>query len=292
MARRVRISWTHSGAEGIPAYRSDRPPTAPRKLRAQDINVVFQPIVNLRNGKVFAHEALVRCRWPEFANPVALFTQASADKSCGHVGRIIRQVAFAECVGHPVFVNVHPDELTSRWLVRPDDPMCYHDSEVFIEITESAAFTHYELCRSVLKEVCARTGAHLVVDDLGAAYSNLKRVVDLEPKVVKLDRALVTGVDKNKRQATLVTFLVKMLTELGASVVAEGIETADELRAIQDCGAHFGQGYLLAKPGPAMPSASWNPSWGKRGSKRSMRSLSPRKPKAKTRRPPPKPRRS
>lgn len=274
---RDRMVWTHSGVEGIPAYRSDRPPASVKDLAQSDVAVVYQPIVDLRNGKTFAHEALARCRWPEFANPVALFTQASNEKACGRLGRIIRQTAFAGAPGVPLFVNVHPDELTSRWLVRPDDPIGYHDAEVFIEITESAAFTHFELCMGVLKEVCSRTGAHLVVDDLGAAYSNLKRVVELEPSVVKLDRALVTGIDTNARQRTLVQFLVTMLKELGARVVAEGIETADELTAIIDTGADFGQGYLLARPASPLPTPVWDPAW-RRSSRRNLRSLAPRKP--------------
>ncbi len=274
---RERLVWTHSGVEGIPAYRSDRPPASVKDLAQTDLAVVYQPIVDLRTGKTFAQEVLARCRWPEFANPVALFTQASSEKACGRLGRIIRQSAFAAAPGIPLFVNVHPDELTSRWLVRPDDPIGYHDADVYIEITESAAFTHFELCMGVLKEVCSRTGAYLVVDDLGAAYSNLKRVIELEPRVVKLDRALITGVDKIPRQRTLVQFLVTMLKELGAEVVAEGIETADELAAIIDTGADYGQGYLLARPAFPMPDAKWDTAW-RKSSRRNLKSLAPRKP--------------
>jgi EAL domain-containing protein (putative c-di-GMP-specific phosphodiesterase class I) len=63
--------------------------------------------------------------------------------------------------------------------VRPDDPVFFHDHDVYVEITESAAFTHYELCVSVLKEIQSRAGIFLAVDDLGAGHSNLKRVLDL-----------------------------------------------------------------------------------------------------------------
>jgi EAL domain-containing protein (putative c-di-GMP-specific phosphodiesterase class I) len=157
----------------------------------------------------------------------------------------------------PLFVNVHPDELSARWLVRPDDPVFSHDHDVYLEITESAAFTHYDLCVSVLREVRSRAGIFLAVDDLGAGHSNLKRVLDLEPRIVKLDRALVTGLDQSYRQQILVRHVVRLCVELGAEVVAEGIETADELSAVIDSGAHYAQGFLLGRPSYPLPPAVW-----------------------------------
>jgi EAL domain-containing protein (putative c-di-GMP-specific phosphodiesterase class I) len=75
--------------------------------------------------------------------------------------------------------------------------------------------------------------------------------------VVKLDRALVTGLDTNKRQQILVRYVVNLCRELGASVVAEGIETVEEFKAVVDVGVQYGQGYLFAKPMFPMPKAKW-----------------------------------
>jgi EAL domain-containing protein (putative c-di-GMP-specific phosphodiesterase class I) len=124
-------------------------------------------------------------------------------------------------------------------------------------VTESVPLSHYDLCLNVLKEVRARTGVHLVVDDLGAGYSNLKRIADLEPHVVKLDRGLIMGIERNRRQRQLVTSVVRLCTELGARVVAEGIETEDEFKALSDTGAHYGQGYLFAKPAYPLLKIHW-----------------------------------
>lgn len=228
-----------------------------RDLTTSDIDVVFQPIVDMQTGLTFAYEALTRCKWPEFKNPLVLFQQAEAERACGPLGRKIREVAFSRCVDAPLFVNLHPHELSDGWLVRPDDPLFFHDRAVYLEITESAAFSYFGLCAGVLKEICSRGGAYLVVDDLGAGHSNLKRIVDLEPHVVKLDLALIRGIEKSRRQQILVRQVVSLCKELGAKVVAEGIETEDELRAVLDTGAHYGQGYLFAKPAYPMPSAKW-----------------------------------
>jgi len=226
-------------------------------LTVGDLDVVFQPIVELQSGAVFAYEALTRCKWPEFKNPLVLFAQAEAERACGPLGRKVREVAFSRCADAPLFVNLHPHELSDGWLVRPDDPLFFHDRAVYLEITESAAFDYFGLCAGVLKEICSRGGAYLVVDDLGAGHSNLKRIVDLEPHVVKLDLALIRNVEKSRRQQILVRQVVSLCEELGAKVVAEGIETEDELRALLDTGAHYGQGYLFAKPAYPIPTARW-----------------------------------
>lgn len=253
--RRGKEQWTYSDAGETASLVGEA--RSVRSLGVDAIGVVFQPIVDLRTGRNFAAEALVRCKLPEFKSPVALFEAAAAERACGRLGRTIREVAFAEAPPVPLFVNLHPQELSSRWLVRPDDPLNFHDQAVFLEITESAAFDHFELVTSTLREVCSRSGAKLVVDDFGAGYSNLKRVVEIEPAVVKLDRELISGLHQNPKQRLLVTHVVELCKALGARVVAEGIETVGELKASRDCGVHYGQGYLLARPGNPMPDVTW-----------------------------------
>jgi EAL domain-containing protein (putative c-di-GMP-specific phosphodiesterase class I) len=246
-----KLSWTFSGTEPTDQV------GGVRTLTVSDLGVVFQPIVEMATGAVFAHEALARCRRPEYPNPGVLFERAVEENACGRLGRLIREVAFSTCGEIPLFVNLHPDELNSRWLVRPDDPLCFHGRPVFLEITETAAFTHFDLCRDVLNELCRRTGALLVVDDFGAGYSNLSRLVELEPAIVKLDLELTRDIHRRERQRAVVRHMVNLCTELGARVVAEGIEQADELLALRDLGVHFGQGYFLARPATPPPVPNW-----------------------------------
>jgi EAL domain-containing protein (putative c-di-GMP-specific phosphodiesterase class I) len=229
-------------------------------VEPEELTVVFQPIVDMRDGRLFANEALVRCSRPELANPMVLFERAVEAGCVGRLGRMIRDIAVPLSGKLPVFINVHPQELQEAWLVRPDDPIYSHDAEIYLEVTESVPLSHYALCLSVLREVRARGGIQLVVDDLGAGYSNLKRIADLEPKVVKLDRGLIMGVDQSARQRQLVTSVVRLCNDLKAMVVAEGIETECELSALRDTGAHYGQGFLFARPAYPMPAVTWPPS--------------------------------
>lgn len=226
-------------------------------LTAGDLGVVFQPIVEVSTGQVFGHEALVRCRRPEYPSPPVLFARAAAENACGRLGRLVREVAFATAGDVPLFVNLHPEELHSTWLARLDDPLCLHPRPVFLEITESAVVSHFEPCKTALAELCRRTGALLVIDDFGAGYSNLQRVVDLLPAMVKLDLALTRGIHRRPRQRAVVRHLVSLCTELGARVVAEGVEVAEELACVRDLGVHYAQGYLLARPAAPPPLVSW-----------------------------------
>jgi EAL domain-containing protein (putative c-di-GMP-specific phosphodiesterase class I) len=225
----------------------------------EDLSVVFQPIVDMRTGRQFATEALVRCKLPKLGDPPFLFREAVANQCAGRLGRMIREIAFPLCPGARTFVNIHPNELSERWLVRPDDPIFTHDDEVYLEITESVPILQFQLCYDVLREVRSRGGVHLVIDDLGAGYSNLSRIADLEPKFVKLDRDLVTALDRHARRRQLVTSVVRLCTELGAAVVAEGIETLGEYSALRDTGAQYGQGYLFARPAYPIPVVTWPP---------------------------------
>ena len=151
---------------------------------------------------------------------------------------------------HPL--NVHPAEFADPWLVRPDDPMFLHEHDVFLEITESVPLSHFDYCSTVLAEVRAR-GIRLAVDDLGAGYSNLKYIADLEPAIVKLDRELVTAVHEHKRLMRLVRALVRLCEDQGAEVVAEGIETEDEYVVARDLGVHYAQGWFVARPANPPP---------------------------------------
>lgn len=246
-----------------PQHVSARPtiaaPAAPTvaTLTRSDVGVAFQPIVHVSDGTVLAHEVLARCTRPGLTSPAVLFEQAEQEGACGPLGRMVRDVAFAECEDAPLFVNVHPDELTARWLVQPDDPMALHGHDVYLEITETAAFTHFELCMSVLEELRRRVDVRLVIDDFGAGHSNLQRVVDLEPSVVKLDLTLTRSIDTHRRKQAVVRHVVNLCNELDTLVVAEGVETEPELACVRDLGVHLAQGYLIARPAPAPPRPWW-----------------------------------
>jgi len=226
-------------------------------LDAGQIYIAFQPIVDLERRETFGYEALARCKSEAFADAPALIHEAFTTRCMGELGRSLREMSVRTSPGAALFVNLHPAEFNEGWLVRPDDPIFYHDPGVFLEITESVPLSHYQHCHGVLKEIRGR-GVSLAIDDLGAGFSNLKYIADLSPEVVKLDRELVADLHTQPRLQTLVTAIVKLCNALGARVIAEGIESADELKAVIDTGTHYGQGYLIARPAFPAPKVAWN----------------------------------
>ncbi len=221
-------------------------------LAADELYLAFQPIVDLVRQKVFAHEALLRSRAPGFVSPVPILQEAVTTGQMGKLGRRLRAMAAADCPGTPLFLNVHPSEFDEGWLVRPDDAIFAHEHAVYLEITESVPITHYKWCHSVLAEIRSK-GVLLAVDDLGAGYSNLKYIADLAPEFVKIDRQLVAGLVIDSRTHRLVEHIVHLCRDLGAQVIAEGVETRAELEAVAAAGVTLVQGFLLARPGFPIP---------------------------------------
>lgn len=236
---------------------ADNPETMLREaIQAGDVYVAMQPIIDLRAGTIFGLETLLRSLNDKYQSPGDMLKVALDGGWIGELGREVRKMATAAAPDARLFVNVHPDEFSEGWLVRPDDPIYFHDQQVFLEITESVPISHHQQCHSILREVRDR-GVLLVVDDLGAGYSNLKYIADLSPEIVKVDRDLIANLDRDKRLRTLLRAMVRMCEDLGAKVVAEGIETEAELRVAVESGVHYGQGFYIARPAHPVARIDW-----------------------------------
>ena len=220
-------------------------------LPMQALTAFFQPVVLLRTGKTFGFEALAHCLAEELTDREELFARAAFERKVGELGRVVRAAAFSECPSIPVFIGVHPHELKESWLIRPDDPICSHDAEVFLQVSQPA---YSPMCLHVLSEVASRSGIGLVLDDFGGA-SSLRQLVELSPAFVKLSVELVHGIDHAPRKRIAVSALVQMCLDLGAQVIARGIETEREARVLIDCGVAYGEGPLMGEP-TALPRVS------------------------------------
>ncbi len=221
--------------------------------------IVYQPVVDMNSGAIFSYEALLRSSIPMFTSPPQMINAALNARRLGEFGRRLRERTVADAPeGTTLFINIHPAELGEGWLVRPDDPIFSCEQDIYLEITESVPLTHFDLCHSILREVRTRD-IRLAVDDLGSGYSNLKYIDDLAPEIVKLDRNLIADLDRSKRQQILVKAIVRLCHDLGAKVVAEGVETLSEFEAAREAGADLVQGYLIAYPSYPAPAFHWPP---------------------------------
>ncbi len=208
--------------------------------------VAYQPIFEVESGEQFALEALLR-PLEGFANPLEMIDAAVADARIGELGRRVRALAIRGCTDTPLFLNAHPHELDEPLLLDASEPMFAHRHDVFLEITEGTPLRHRRVSRDVVREL-SRRGVSVVVDDFGAGYSNLRYLADLEPKVVKLDREMLLDIEYSWRVMTMIRGIVRMAEDLGARVVAEGVETGVQLERVREAGVHYVQGYFLARP--------------------------------------------
>lgn len=224
----------------------------------EQLQMFYQPIVHCAEHHVAAYEALVRTREPSLARPDVLFEAAEKLGRVHELGRRIRE-SVAETITAMippcVFVNVHPADLEDEQLFWPDAPLSRVASRVVLEITERTSLDEIDDLQQRMAKLRA-LGYRIAIDDLGAGYAGLAAFAQIEPDVVKLDMSLVRCVDRQQTKRKVVESMTRLCRDLGAMVVAEGVETASERDTLREIGCDLLQGYLFAKPGPAFPQVS------------------------------------
>jgi EAL domain-containing protein (putative c-di-GMP-specific phosphodiesterase class I) len=221
------------------------------------LTVVFQPIVNWTERSVYAYEALVRSR---SGPPSHILEVAERLAQLPVLGRSIRASVARSLADAPphasVFVNLHPGDLLDDELFEGTAPLARYSKRVVLEITERASLETIPDASQRMQEL-RLLGYRIALDDLGAGYAGLTSFAQLEPDVVKVDVALVRGIDADPLKQRMVGTLLKLFKDLGKEVVAEGVETAEERDALCAIGCELFQGYLFAKPGPNFPAVIW-----------------------------------
>jgi len=225
------------------------------------MHMEFQPIVNWPERRVFAYEALVRSAESTLATPVDLLDAAERLGRIHELGRMVRgEVArAAEHVPHDaqLFVNLHGLDLDDEQLYQPTSPLSRCAPRVILEVTERWPLDGVKGLKGRILRL-RELGFRIALDDLGAGYAGLTTFTQLEPDFVKLDRALVTGLDGSNRKRSVVRSMLRLCgEELGIQVVGEGVETTGERDALGRDGCQLLQGFLFARPGPEFPTPIW-----------------------------------
>jgi EAL domain-containing protein (putative c-di-GMP-specific phosphodiesterase class I) len=219
-------------------------------------------VQELATGAVPAVEALVRWRDPHagLIQPSGFVPHAEDTGLIGRVGTwvmdaVCRQAAAWEADGIAPLVafNVSPRELRADgWvdrLVRAMDEHGVEPARLVVEVSE-AALDDPVRTLPVLEDLHG-VGVRLALDDFGTCEASLTRLRDLPMDLMKIDRAFLRGVPEDPRAGAIVDAIAALARGLGMGVVAEGIETAAQLRHVRAAGCAFGQGFHLARPLPA-----------------------------------------
>jgi EAL domain-containing protein (putative c-di-GMP-specific phosphodiesterase class I)/DNA-binding NarL/FixJ family response regulator len=226
-----------------------------RVVDAGGPSMVFQPIVELATGRVVGYEALSRFPGPQ--RPVeAWFAEATAiglrlDLELAAIGKALGALPELPVEAF-VSVNATPDTVASRAL---------HDlvagavpSRVVVEITEHAPVRDYDKLGEAIRRL-RDGGARVAVDDAGAGFASLRHILQLSPDIIKIDNSLTHDIHRDSARRALAAGLISFAAELGATIVAEGIEEQQELDVLRKLDVRFGQGYFIARPAALVPPA-------------------------------------
>lgn len=220
----------------------------------------FQPIISLEEQGVYAYEALCRTVGPNpFSNIEALFQAASTNGKTFLLDMYCRQSAIALSVqqgiqedGALLFLNICPNSL-----MHPDhnigttETFAYQSGlskeKIVLEITEHEAVHNYDLFKKSIDHYRKR-GFRIAIDDFGAGYGGLKMLSLLEPDYVKIDRHFFKDHQKGNINYNLIDAIATACHRIGIEVIAEGIETREDVNICRDFGIDLLQGFFFAKP--------------------------------------------
>lgn len=221
-----------------------------RAIEGPGLDVIFQPIVDLSGGRVVGLEALARFHGaPRHRSPEAWFAEAASVGLLEELEIAAIELAMSQLDRIPddvyLSVNLSPSTICSEEL-----PGLIGDRahRLMLEVTEGplADEERAAACLRSLHEL----GARIAIDDVGAGYAGLSRLVGLSPDFIKLDRAVVAGVATDPFRRSLIQRMVSFAGDVGIVVIAEGIETQADLEELRALSVPFGQGFHLGRPGP------------------------------------------
>jgi EAL domain-containing protein (putative c-di-GMP-specific phosphodiesterase class I) len=223
-------------------------------LSRRALRTVWQPVHVLSGRRILGYEALIRGPvGSDLEMPDALFSVAREGDMLLELENLCLETIFSS-LPRPVresvlFVNAsarlltHPVFLDDRNLAEMQRA---HDA-IVVEVSEKEIVWSYAAFREVLERLRG-AGFRFAVDDAGSGYSGLETILQLRPEYIKVSQSIVRNVHQDAIKREVLSSLLSLARQIGAALVAEGIESEEELRALRDLGVQYGQGFLLGKP--------------------------------------------
>jgi diguanylate cyclase (GGDEF)-like protein len=237
-----------------------------RALQRQEFVMHYQPVVSLADGSVASMEALLRWDHPErgVVGPLAFIPVAEESRLIVPIGRWVIEQA---CRQAAIWQRLNPDaapvgvavNLSARQLADPDLTSHIEGSinangippeTLWLELTETALLDETASCERTLMDL-SRIGVRLALDDFGVGFSSLGYLKRLPLSMIKLDGTFVENVTNNPHDAAIVRAVSEMADTIGIDVVAEGVETDEQMQMARELGCGYAQGFHFAEPVPA-----------------------------------------
>jgi EAL domain-containing protein (putative c-di-GMP-specific phosphodiesterase class I) len=222
----------------------------------EQVELLFQPLIEPRSGWIVGAEALARS--PIARSASDLFTRATAGGLQERLSRLLQRKALGSAAlwegplaGLKLSINLLPQEIArpgyERWLLDEIGAAGIDPQRVTVEITENALVSDSPAAAERLNRL-REAGIRIAVDDFGTGYANLAYLTALPLDIIKIDRGLVAGLVGDARAQIVVKALIRLARELRLEVVAEGVESAAQLELLMGWGCDLYQGFLGAQP--------------------------------------------
>ncbi len=223
------------------------------------VRSVYEPIVDVNTHTVFGYEALARGpEGTELYSALALFASATNEDLLFQLDCLCRRSGLDGARDFPcdakLFLNIRPTTIFDPGFradaLRQTLEGCgLRPSDVVLEISEQESISSFEIFREI-RDYYGNLGFQIAMDDVGTGYASLEAVIELSPEFIKVDRAFVSGIDQDPTRQQLLTALRSVSDQIGARIIAEGLDTLEELETLARLKIPFGQGWLFGKPHP------------------------------------------
>ena len=229
-------------------------------LAHERLELHFQPIFQLSSGVLRGHEALVRLRGSDgrLIAPELFIPQAEKGRLISQLGdqvlsRSLQALSASHTPDLTMAVNVSPLQLSepdyARRVLAACDRHGVDPGWLHVEVTETTLIANAMAVAATLEQL-RQAGVRIHLDDFGTGYSSLSLLSDLPVNAVKIDRTFIAALGLSRSKTAVVKALIPLCRNLGLQVIAEGIETPEQLLQLQELGCDDGQGYLLGRPQP------------------------------------------
>jgi EAL domain-containing protein (putative c-di-GMP-specific phosphodiesterase class I) len=228
-----------------------------RILKSGEITTVFQPIISLENASIIGYEALSRGPKSSILQyPDKLFAVAEKNNMLWDLEYLCRKKAIEKAgsmkINKFLFINVDPLIIKDEKFKKGFTKEFLHQynispESVIFEITERTAIEDYPSFKAALNNYVEQ-GYKIAIDDTGAGYSGLKMLSEVKPHYIKIDMDLIRDIDKDPFKQALIKCFVTLSEVTNMKLIAEGIETLEELITLINMGVYAGQGYFIQRP--------------------------------------------
>ncbi len=220
---------------------------------------VYEPVVEVGSRTVFGYEALARGpQGSRFHSPTALFDAAEQNDLVFELDCVCRSSGLAGAIDFPagtkLFLNIRPTTIhdpsfQEDRLIETLERSRLSPSDVVFEISEQESIRAFGAFRE-MRDYYRNLGFQFALDDTGTGYAGLEELLELEPDFIKIDRSMVSGVDRDPARQDVLVALLQLAEKMGAQVIGEGLDTLEELEMLGRLGIRFGQGWLFGHPTP------------------------------------------